>query len=212
MFNLINQQLPQEIIEKILNYSDFDTIKNTRELQSKYFQNKTKFFNIKDAILDNNYENVVWLLNNNYCCKNNDNLLTFLENKNIDPKIITIIYNFIEGGDKSYGFQKFPYIFLGVMYHNYKVLDFFKKQENFVDELQYSCLKYLSLDVQYKLDLKMIKYCHNNGVIFNEDILTIIAFYQHVLDDEILEYIYFNSSNELQLEFKNEIIHIFYLT
>lgn len=76
--------IPQEIIEKILLYCDYDTVNNCRDLQTTYFKTITKN---KDLSNCENLENVKWLLKHDYdkhidMSRVSDKVLKYLLNNN----------------------------------------------------------------------------------------------------------------------------------
>lgn len=58
--------LPIEIQDKIFLYLDYESLQNTRDFQSEYVLSKTKFCTYREAILDNNLENIKWLYNKDH--------------------------------------------------------------------------------------------------------------------------------------------------
>jgi hypothetical protein len=56
--------IPQELEDKVFLYLDFETLENTRIIQSYYAKKTTKFKDINDATLNNNLDNMKWLRNN----------------------------------------------------------------------------------------------------------------------------------------------------
>lgn len=58
--------LPQEIQDQIFLHCDWETLEKSRDLQSEYIKNKTKYNNTKEAALNGNLENIKWLRENDY--------------------------------------------------------------------------------------------------------------------------------------------------
>lgn len=84
------KKLPQEIIENILEYCDWETIKSCRDLQSDHFIKKTETNDINKAILKDNLNNVKWLIQRGKEFNYNSLFLAFYK-KNAD--IIKYILN-----------------------------------------------------------------------------------------------------------------------
>jgi hypothetical protein len=55
-------KLPLEIIEKILNYCDWKDVVSCRELQSKFFMDKTKYGDLDSCLIFGSMENFKWLI------------------------------------------------------------------------------------------------------------------------------------------------------
>ena len=56
--------IPLPVIESILLETDYNTLQNTRELQSEYLRKKTQHNTYKDSIKNNNLINMKWLHDN----------------------------------------------------------------------------------------------------------------------------------------------------
>lgn len=63
MEKIFRESVYEMIAWQIFNYLSFDDISNTRWLQTNYIKNNTKSFNFEDAIADNNYANILYLIN-----------------------------------------------------------------------------------------------------------------------------------------------------
>jgi len=57
-----NTPLPQEVIDKIFLYLDFETLSKTREIQSDYIQSITSYSTLCYAALNGNLANMKWIL------------------------------------------------------------------------------------------------------------------------------------------------------
>ncbi len=53
--------LPQELIDKIFLYLDYDTLVNCRELQSEFVKSTTHYANLEDAARNGNLKALKWL-------------------------------------------------------------------------------------------------------------------------------------------------------
>jgi hypothetical protein len=54
--------LPQELMEKIFEYCDWNSLENCRNFQSEHFKKKTKSKHLVDAVKDDNIDNLEWIL------------------------------------------------------------------------------------------------------------------------------------------------------
>ncbi len=58
--------LPQELLDKIFLYLDYDTLVNCREIQSEFVKSTTLYSNFNDAIKGNNLKALKWLKEQGY--------------------------------------------------------------------------------------------------------------------------------------------------
>lgn len=68
-------KLYDDVKDIIFLYLDIDTLRKTRQYQSKYVKKVTETFILKEAILAGNLANVKWILNNELVEKNKDDKL-----------------------------------------------------------------------------------------------------------------------------------------
>lgn len=60
----ISKKLPQEILDKVFLYLDWNTLSNTRKIQSDYVKKITEFEHAEIAAFDRNISNMKWLIYN----------------------------------------------------------------------------------------------------------------------------------------------------
>jgi hypothetical protein len=58
--------LPLELVDYIISFTDYNTVVKCRNITSKYFNNTTKYSNYSDAIKNDNLNNLKWLYKEKY--------------------------------------------------------------------------------------------------------------------------------------------------
>jgi ankyrin repeat protein len=87
--------LPIEIQDKIFLYFDYENLERTRELQSQYVKDRTKYDNLPDVIRNSNCDkfinNVKWLLDQGIDPAADDNYAIKLASSNGHTEIVRLL-------------------------------------------------------------------------------------------------------------------------